>query len=90
MVEIPTNECARCQTEFDIDEHYRKMFVSDHPHPEDVDAGYVEDDKEFILCGPCAADLQKWVKPDDIEAIQERHSNYEPNSDDILDSLNGQ
>jgi hypothetical protein len=85
MVEISTKTCARCETEFDIDEWYREVVVSDHPHPEEVKVGNVRDNQVYTVCGPCAADLKDWFQPDDVEAIRERHAEFSPEEFDLFE-----
>ena len=85
MVETLTKECERCETEFDIDEQYREVIVVDHPHPEDAKVGMVQDDLEYVLCGPCAMDLKDWFQADDPEAIRERHAAFPEEEVNLFD-----
>ena len=70
MVEVPTKICARCETEFDVDEAYRVIHVTDHPHPEDAELGNRKDEQSYILCGPCATEFPVWLEPD-VDSFEE-------------------
>ena len=70
MEDVPTETCARCDVQFDIDEHYRVIRVVDHPHPDDIPN--IREEKEYPLCGPCAADFPVWLDPD-VDSPEELH-----------------
>lgn len=70
----PTTEvCSRCEEEFDIDEAYRVLTVTDHPHPEDVELGNIRDNRDYLLCGYCATELPVWLDPD-ADSVDDLHS----------------
>ena len=64
MDDIPTETCARCEEEFDIDERYYEITVVDHPHPEDVAVDNGADDKTHLLCGVCGLKFPVWLDPE--------------------------
>jgi len=72
MVEPHTKTCARCEDEFDIEEHYRVVHVTDHPHPDDVEIGDDKEEESYVLCGPCAVDFRVWLNPD-VDSFEELH-----------------
>jgi len=82
MVEIRTKTCSRCGEEFDIDAAYRTLYIEDHPHPDDVEAGNVPEDQSYTLCGSCAVLIPSFL--DDETDTLERPT------DELEKILNGE
>jgi hypothetical protein len=82
MIETKTKTCARCDREFDIDAAYRTLYIQDHPHPDDFEAGSVLEDQSYTLCHSCANLIPSFL--DDETDTQEQ-----PN-DELRKVLNGE
>lgn len=76
MDELLTKVCDRCEKEFEIDLHYRTLFVENHPHPKDVEMGAVEDLREYVLCLSCSLLIPAFLDPE-VDSLE----NYSPSAE---------